>query len=154
MAFARDISEAATRSVLWKKVLLEISQNSQENTCPRVSFFNRVVGLRPAILLNKRLWHRCFPVNFVKFLRTPFLQSTSGRLLPTYPRSQSDQYFFENIDEALDMYSYFDKILLTGGFKGTIRAPMVHWEIKTKLKTETEWSSVLRRKGAMLVEKR
>ena len=23
-------------------------------------------------LLKKRLWHRCFPVNFVKFLRTPF----------------------------------------------------------------------------------
>ena len=36
---------------------------------------------RPAILLKKRLWHRHFPVNFVKFLRTPFLQSTSGRLL-------------------------------------------------------------------------
>ena len=32
-------------------------------------------------LLKKRLWHRCFPVNFVKFLRTPFLQNTSGRLL-------------------------------------------------------------------------
>ena len=29
--------------------------------------------LRPATLLKKRLWHRCFPVNFVKFLRTPFL---------------------------------------------------------------------------------
>ena len=28
--------------------------------------------LRPATLLKKRLWHRCFPVNFVKFLRTPF----------------------------------------------------------------------------------
>ena len=27
--------------------------------------------LRPATLLKKRLWHRCFPVNFVKFLRTP-----------------------------------------------------------------------------------
>ena len=26
--------------------------------------------LRPAYLLNKRLWHRCFPVNFAKFLRT------------------------------------------------------------------------------------
>ena len=24
-------------------------------------------------LLKKRLWHRCFPVNFDKFLRTPFL---------------------------------------------------------------------------------
>ena len=27
---------------------------------------------RPATLLKKRLWHRCFPVNFVKFLRTLF----------------------------------------------------------------------------------
>ena len=26
-----------------------------------------------ATLLKKRLWHRCFPVNFVKFPRTPFL---------------------------------------------------------------------------------
>ena len=33
-------TEAATRGVLWKKVFLEISQNSQENTCTRVSFFN------------------------------------------------------------------------------------------------------------------
>ena len=32
-------------------------------------------------LLKKRPWHRCFPVNFVKFLRTHFLQNTSGRLL-------------------------------------------------------------------------
>ena len=30
---------------------------------------------------KKRLWHRCLPVNFAKFLRTPFLQNTSGRLL-------------------------------------------------------------------------
>ena len=36
---------------------------------------------RPAILLKKRVWHRCFPVNFVKFLRTAFLGNTSGRLL-------------------------------------------------------------------------
>ena len=28
--------------------------------------------LRPATLLKKRLWHRCFPVNFAKFLRTLF----------------------------------------------------------------------------------
>ena len=31
-------------------------------------------------LKDLRLWQRCFPVNFVKFLRTPFLQNTSGRL--------------------------------------------------------------------------
>ena len=27
--------------------------------------------MRPATLLKKRLWHRSFPVNFAKFLRTP-----------------------------------------------------------------------------------
>ena len=36
------------------------------------------IGLRPAILLKKRLWHTCFPVNFAKFLRTPFLKRISG----------------------------------------------------------------------------
>ena len=35
-------------------------------------------GLRPAPLLKRRVWHRCFPVNFTKFLRTPFLQNISG----------------------------------------------------------------------------
>ena len=37
-----------------------------------------VAGLRPGTLSKKRLWHRCFPANFSKFLRTPFLQNTSG----------------------------------------------------------------------------
>ena len=36
------------------------------------SYFNKIAGLMPATLLKKRLWHRCFPVNFTKFLRTPF----------------------------------------------------------------------------------
>ena len=41
--------------------------------------FNKVAGFRrPATLLKERLWHRCFPVNFAKFLRTTFLQNTSG----------------------------------------------------------------------------
>ena len=53
---------------LCKKVFLEISQNSQKSPCEYY-------------LLKKRLWHRFFPVNFVKFLRAPFLQNTSGRLL-------------------------------------------------------------------------
>ena len=34
-------------------------------------FLNKVAGLRPK-LLKKRLRHRCFPVNLVKFLRTSF----------------------------------------------------------------------------------
>ena len=50
-------SEAVVRRYSVKNVFLKISQNT---------------GLKPATLLKKRLWHRCFPVNFVIFLRTPF----------------------------------------------------------------------------------
>ena len=49
--------------------------------------FNKVAGRR-ATLLKRRLWHRCFPVNFSKFLRTPFLQNNSGRLLLFIAASQ------------------------------------------------------------------
>ena len=75
-----QFSEAATGGVLLKKVFLEFSQNSQENTCARV-FFNKVTGLRSVSLLKKRLWHRCFPMNLAKFLTTPFFQNSSRRLL-------------------------------------------------------------------------
>ena len=34
----KKTTEAATRGVLCKKMLLETLQNSQENTCARVSF--------------------------------------------------------------------------------------------------------------------
>ena len=53
---------------------------SSKHLCQSL-FFNKVAGLRPATLLKKRLWDRCFLVNFVKFLRTHFSQNTSGRLL-------------------------------------------------------------------------
>ena len=29
----------------------------------------------PCSFIKKRLWHRCFPENFAKFLRIPFLQN-------------------------------------------------------------------------------
>ena len=52
--------------------------------------FNKVAGLRPQATLKKRPWYRCFPLNFKKVLRTPFLQNTSGRplLLLFYPMSK------------------------------------------------------------------
>ena len=74
-------NRSSRRSCSVKKVFLEILQNSQENTCARDSFFNKVAGLRPATLFKKSLWHRCFTVNFAKFLGAPLLQNTSGRLL-------------------------------------------------------------------------
>ena len=56
-----------------KKLYLKVLQNSQKKCCVGVSFFNNVAGLRPANLLQKRLGHKCFPVNFAKFLKITFL---------------------------------------------------------------------------------
>ena len=41
-------------------------------------FFTKVSGLKPGTLFKKKLWHRCFPVNFARFLGTPFLLNISG----------------------------------------------------------------------------
>ena len=35
-------------------------------------FSTKVTGLQPSTLLKTRLWHRCFPVSFAKFLITTF----------------------------------------------------------------------------------
>ena len=48
-------------------------------------FFNKVAGLRPATLLKMRLWHRCFPVIFVKFLRPPLFTEHLRWLLLSMP---------------------------------------------------------------------
>ena len=63
-----------------KGVLKNFTKFTGKQLCQSF-FFNKVSGLRHATLLKKRVWHRCFPVNFVKLLRTPFLQNTLGRLL-------------------------------------------------------------------------
>ena len=46
------ITEAATCGVLWKKVFLEILQNSQKNTCTRASFCMPEPGRLPLLLVN------------------------------------------------------------------------------------------------------
>ena len=62
-----------------KSVLRNFVKFTGKHLCQRL-FFNKAVGLRPATLLKRSLWHRCFLVNFAKVLRTPFLQNAAGRL--------------------------------------------------------------------------
>ena len=67
------IGRSSRAGVFCKKgVLRNFTKFTGKHLCQNI-FFNKVAGLKPATLLKKRLWHRCFPVNFVKFLRTPFL---------------------------------------------------------------------------------
>ena len=61
-------------------MLLKISQNPQESTCARASFLIKL----QVSACRKRLWHRCFPVIVLKFLRALFLKNTFGRLLLTF----------------------------------------------------------------------
>ena len=63
-----------------KVVLRNFAKLTGKHLC-RSLFLNKDAGLRPATLFKKRLRHRCFPVNFAKFLRVHFLQNTFGRLL-------------------------------------------------------------------------
>ena len=61
------------RGVFCKKgVLKNFAKFTGKHLCQSL-FFNKVSGLRPETLLKERLWRRCFPMNFAKFLRTPFL---------------------------------------------------------------------------------
>ena len=78
------------RCSLRKGVLRSFLKFTGKHLCKSL-LFNKVAGLRPATLLKKKLWHRCFPMNFAKFLRTPFLRNTSGRLL-LYLTFHSIQY--------------------------------------------------------------
>ena len=106
--------------VLWKKVFLKILQNSQENTCTRVSSLIK-------LQLKKRLWYRFFPVNFAKFLGTPFFREHLPWLLlkwdglnivsviqyfPSFKNFAALQIFFYVFFEAVKYYFVFELRLI------------------------------------------
>ena len=53
------------------KMLHKLKLRLHDNACARVSFLIKLQAL--SLQLVKLETHRCFPVNFAKFLRTPFL---------------------------------------------------------------------------------
>ena len=60
-----------------KGALINYTKFTGKHLCQSL-FSNKFAGLRAATLLKKKLWHMCLPVNFVKFLRIPYLENTSG----------------------------------------------------------------------------
>ena len=53
-------------------MLFEISQNSQENTCARISFFNKVAGLSSATLFKKETLVQVFSCEFCEISKNTF----------------------------------------------------------------------------------
>ena len=69
----KAIDRSSHRRCSMKKDVLEnFTKFTGKQLCQSL-FLIKVAGLR--------FWHNCFPVNFLKFLRTPILQNTSGPLL-------------------------------------------------------------------------
>ena len=64
--------KAATRCSVRKGVLRNSAKFTGKYLCQTL-YFNKFEDLRPETLFKRRLWHRRFPVNFAKFLRTSFL---------------------------------------------------------------------------------
>ena len=67
----KAIFRSSRPEVLWKKVILKILKNSEEDIFAGASFLKSFKLKFLSIL--KRLKHRWFPMNYAKFLRTSIL---------------------------------------------------------------------------------
>ena len=81
--FLIKTSEATTGSILQKKVFSKFFRKSHRKTSALEFPFgkDKVAGLKAFNFIKKKLQRRCFPVRFVKFLRTPILKNICERLL-------------------------------------------------------------------------
>ena len=71
LKFSRHVKEAATKRCSVKKMFLEILQNSQENSCARVSFLKKI-QTETCNFIKKKTLAQVFSCEFCEILRTPF----------------------------------------------------------------------------------
>ena len=95
------------RCSIKKGVLKNFAKFTGKTTVPE-SLLNKVAGLR----------HRCFPVNFAKFLRTPFLQNTSASTISRlsgeiFVRNISSFEFSSYLNSSRDSVRWCEKNILS-----------------------------------------
>ena len=88
------LPEAATGSVLLEKVLLEMSQNSQENTCGKVSFLIKLQAEATAFDLS-----RVFSWRFLVY----FISTEKWDEKREIPWWSSNIYFFARVSISLTL---------------------------------------------------
>ena len=111
------IEEVVQRCSVKKGVLRNSTKFTGKHLCQSL-FFNKFAGLRPATSSKKRLWHRRFPVNFVKFLSTHFSIEHLRWLPPNFflsfpcyvkiARLTGNANILENIHLAVKIFKYSD----------------------------------------------
>ena len=116
---SRICTRSHRRCSVKKDVLRNFAKFTGKHLC-QSHFLNKVAGLET--LLRKRLCRRCFPVNFAKFLRTPFLQSTSRRLLldMLVDKNFSRAHYFSHT--FYNFFFFFIFKLFCGASEGFIKA--------------------------------
>ena len=93
-AFFIEVSRSS-RLKMFLGVLKSFANFTGKHLCWKAleSFLKKLAWWRPATSLKKRLQQGCFPVKFAKFLRTPFLQNTSGGCFCIFLKEKLNSYF-------------------------------------------------------------
>ena len=92
--------------VLWRKGVLRNFQKFTGKHLCQILIFDKVAGLR------KRFWYRCFPVSFLKFLKTPSIIEQLPWLLLKTP---VNQLIFR--EELVDLQLYYSRTFSQKLFK-------------------------------------
>ena len=90
--------------------------------------------------IKKRLWHRCFPVNFAKFLRTPFLIEHLRWLL-LYSQKMFCESLLQRDFPLKSHHEMFLKFFWTVTFKTSSKWRLldkVFWNLLIKLLKESQ----------------
>ena len=100
-----------------KGVLKNFAEFTGKHLCQSL-YFNNVGGLRPATFLKKRLWHRCFSVNFAKLLKTPFFTEHLWWLLLVVDSFYIDDFTggADNFVKPLELFKKLKLGFLEGSF--------------------------------------
>ena len=104
-------SEAAIIGLLWDKVFLEISQNSQKNSCARVSFLIKLQASGLQLYIKKATPAQVFSCEFCEFSKNTFFTehvrtSTSGKCL-IFEDYKSSKIFVKVLRRSWKVFSLF-----------------------------------------------
>ena len=105
------------RYLVKKGALKNLAKFTGKHLCLSFFFFDKVQATSSNFVKKKRLWHRCFPVNFVKFLRTAF-----------YRTRLNDCFYIESSSGGLSWNTF-----LSATEKKTESFPLFSFKVRTKL---------------------
>ena len=124
----RSSSRSSLPEVFYKNgVYRNFAKFTGKNLCQSL-IFNKVAGIRPATLLKKRPWHRFYPVNFAKFLRTPyFTKYFRWLLLCSKPRKSYPKLTFTCSKSAIEILKKGVKICSKLTMKTPERCQLIYF---------------------------